>query len=47
MKRTIQRRILDPLAMRVLEGEFHEGDHIVVDVGEDGLRFQKRQVVTA
>ena len=26
LKRTIQRRVLDPLAMRVLEGEFREGD---------------------
>jgi ATP-dependent Clp protease ATP-binding subunit ClpB len=40
LKRTIQRRILDPLAMRVLEGEFREGDHVIVDVGPDGLAFQ-------
>ena len=33
LKRTIQRRVLDPLALRVLEGEFGEGDHVVVDVG--------------
>src|SRR4030095_11429527 len=26
LKRTIQRRVLDPLAMRVLEGDFKEGD---------------------
>ena len=26
LKRTIQRRVLDPLAMRVLEGDFREGD---------------------
>ena len=26
LKRTIQRRVLDPLALRVLEGEFREGD---------------------
>ena len=32
LKRTIQRRVLDPLAMRVLEGEFHEGDRVVVEV---------------
>ena len=41
LKRTIQRRVLDPLAMRVLQGEFHEGDHITVDVGENGLVFEK------
>ena len=43
LKRTIQRRVLDPLAMRVLEGEFHEGDHVVVDVGDNGLSFVKKQ----
>jgi ATP-dependent Clp protease ATP-binding subunit ClpB len=41
LKRTIQRRVLDPLAMRVLEGEFREGDRITVDVGENGLTFEK------
>ncbi len=41
LKRTIQRRVLDPLAMRVLEGEFHEGDRITVDVGDNGLVFEK------
>jgi ATP-dependent Clp protease ATP-binding subunit ClpB len=43
LKRTIQRRLLDPLAMRVLEGEFREGDKIVVDVDGDGLKFEKKQ----
>ena len=28
LKRTIQRRVLDPLAMRVLQGEFREGDAV-------------------
>ncbi len=41
LKRTIQRRVLDPLAIRVLEGEFREGDRIVVDAGSDGIRFRK------
>jgi ATP-dependent Clp protease ATP-binding subunit ClpB len=39
LKRTIQRRVLDPLAMRVLEGEFREGDRVTADVGENGLTF--------
>ena len=43
LKRTIQRRVLDPLAMRVLEGEFREGDKIVVDVDGGGLKFEKKQ----
>jgi ATP-dependent Clp protease ATP-binding subunit ClpB len=33
LKRTIQRRLLDPLALRVLQGDFHEGDTVLVDVG--------------
>ena len=43
LKRTIQRRVLDPLAMRVLEGEFREGDKIVVDIDDAGLKFEKKQ----
>ncbi|HVG73731.1 MAG TPA: ATP-dependent chaperone ClpB, partial [Vicinamibacterales bacterium] len=43
LKRTIQRRVLDPLALRVLEGEFREGDHVVVDVGDNALTFLKKQ----
>jgi ATP-dependent Clp protease ATP-binding subunit ClpB len=47
LKRTIQRRVLDPLAMRVLEGEFREGDSIVVDMGDNDLRFEKKRSVAA
>jgi ATP-dependent Clp protease ATP-binding subunit ClpB len=46
LKRTIQRRVLDPLAMRVLEGEFLEGDRVAVDVGKDGLSFEKKHALT-
>jgi len=45
LKRTIQRRVLDPLAMRVLEGEFREGERVLVDMRENGLTFQKTQSV--
>ena len=47
LKRTIQRRVLDPLALRVLEGEFREGDKIVVDINGEGLTFEKREGVAA
>jgi ATP-dependent Clp protease ATP-binding subunit ClpB len=47
LKRTIQRRVLDPLALRVLEGDFGEGDTIVVDAGRGQLTFQKHQAVSA
>ncbi|MDR1990216.1 MAG: ATP-dependent chaperone ClpB [Acidobacteriaceae bacterium] len=45
LKRTIQRRVLDPLALQVLEGHFREGDHIAVDAGPDGLRFEKQGIM--
>jgi ATP-dependent Clp protease ATP-binding subunit ClpB len=45
LKRTIQQRVLDPLAMRVLEGEFVEGDTASVDVGGEDLVFEKRPAV--
>jgi ATP-dependent Clp protease ATP-binding subunit ClpB len=47
LKRTIQRRVLDALAMRVLEGAFREGDRVRVDVGEGGLMFDKTDAVRA
>ena len=47
LKRTIQRRILDPLALRVLEGAFGEGDHVLVDLEAGGLVFTKGAPVVA
>ena len=41
LKRTIQRLVLDPLARRVLEGEFHEGDHVVIDTDGTSVAFRK------
>jgi ATP-dependent Clp protease ATP-binding subunit ClpB len=46
LKRTIQRQILDPLALRVLEGDFVEGDTVVVDGAPNGmLSFSKQEMV--
>jgi ATP-dependent Clp protease ATP-binding subunit ClpB len=41
LKRTIQRRVLDPLARRVLEGEFREGDTIRIDADGSDLTFTR------
>jgi ATP-dependent Clp protease ATP-binding subunit ClpB len=41
LKRTIQRRILDPLATRVLQGDFGEGDGVRIDVKAGALVFNK------
>jgi ATP-dependent Clp protease ATP-binding subunit ClpB len=49
LKRAIQKYLQDPLAMRILEGEFREGDKILVTVsqvqvgkGAGGLEFRKK-----
>jgi ATP-dependent Clp protease ATP-binding subunit ClpB len=43
LKRTIQRRVLDPLAIKVLEGEFREGDSVRIDARGGALTFAKGQ----
>jgi len=43
LKRVIQRRVLDPLAVRVLEGEFREGDVVRIDVPNGELEFFKAE----
>jgi ATP-dependent Clp protease ATP-binding subunit ClpB len=42
LKRTIQRLIQDPLALALLNGEFHDGDTIVVGAQGDRIVFEKR-----
>jgi ATP-dependent Clp protease ATP-binding subunit ClpB len=41
LKRTIQRLVQDPLALRLLEGEFAEGDTAVVDAEGDAITFRR------
>ncbi|MDP2660307.1 MAG: ATP-dependent chaperone ClpB [Dehalococcoidia bacterium] len=43
LNRTIQRRILDPLAMRVLQGDFSEGDSVLVDAQLGDIVFVKKE----
>jgi ATP-dependent Clp protease ATP-binding subunit ClpB len=47
LKRAIQRLILDPMAMRVLQGEFQDGDRIRIDAVGDGLQFEAETRLTA
>jgi ATP-dependent Clp protease ATP-binding subunit ClpB len=47
LKRALQRHLLDPLARRVLDGAFTDGDHIVVDVDAGELTFTKKEVAVA
>lgn len=42
LKRVIQQDIQNPLALKLLEGDFKEGDHIIVDAdGKGGYIFKK------
>ena len=41
LKRTIQRRILDPLALGILQGEFKEGDLVRLDVDKGALVLRR------
>ena len=41
LKRAIQRSLLDPLSMELLEGRFKDGDTISVEAAEGRLVFEK------
>jgi ATP-dependent Clp protease ATP-binding subunit ClpC len=41
LRRTIERRVENPLAKRILAGEFAEGDHAIVDYADDEYTFTK------
>ena len=43
LKRTIQRLVQDPLALKLLEGEFKEGDTVTVDADGDRVIFRQGQ----
>jgi ATP-dependent Clp protease ATP-binding subunit ClpA len=42
LKRAIQEQVLNPLSMRLLEGEFKPGDKIKVTGKGDELVFEKK-----
>jgi ATP-dependent Clp protease ATP-binding subunit ClpB len=44
LKRAIQRLIENPLALRLLEGDFSEGDTVRVDASDGEMIFEKREV---
>jgi ATP-dependent Clp protease ATP-binding subunit ClpB len=43
LKRTIQRLIQDPLALKLLEGEFKDGDAVVADAKGGEIVFKKQR----
>jgi len=47
LKRTLQRRVLDPLALGVLQGDFREGDRVLADVDQGALVLRRATPVNA
>jgi ATP-dependent Clp protease ATP-binding subunit ClpC len=43
LRRALEKYVENPLAVKVLGGEFKEGDTIVVDTGEEGLTFTPKK----
>ena len=41
LKRVIQKQLVDKLALKILEGEFSEGDAVRVDAADGKLSFEK------
>jgi ATP-dependent Clp protease ATP-binding subunit ClpB len=46
LKRVIQKRLVDPLALAILEGDFREGDTVRVDAGDGELVLAKTEAGT-
>ena len=44
LKRVIQKELVDPIARKLLAGEFKDGEVIAVSAGEDGLVIGKARV---
>ncbi|MEW6001319.1 MAG: ATP-dependent chaperone ClpB [Nitrospirota bacterium] len=44
LKRVLQREILNPLALKILDGTFKEGDVVVVDFEDGRIKFTKEAV---
>jgi ATP-dependent Clp protease ATP-binding subunit ClpB len=47
LKRVIQREVQDPLALRLLQGDFSEGDRVRVDARDGHLTFERTARVAA
>jgi ATP-dependent Clp protease ATP-binding subunit ClpC len=44
LRRALQRYVESPLSVQLLRGEFAAGDVILIDVGDEGLTFSRREV---
>jgi ATP-dependent Clp protease ATP-binding subunit ClpB len=46
LKRMLQRKVQDPLAMEILQGQVRDGDHVMVGVNGEGLVFHVVEATT-
>jgi ATP-dependent Clp protease ATP-binding subunit ClpB len=47
LKRVVQKQLVDKLALKLLEGEFGEGDRVAVDAADGALSFKRASVPVA
>jgi ATP-dependent Clp protease ATP-binding subunit ClpB len=47
LKRVIQKRLVDPLALSILQGEFREGDTVRADARGGEVALEKADVAVA
>ena len=47
LKRVIQRQIIDPLALKLIQSDIHDGDHVSVDVKDGELDFVVVETISA
>ena len=47
LKRAIQQQLENPLAERILSGDFAPGDTVAVTVGAESLEFNKKKAAAA
>ncbi|MFN2126147.1 MAG: AAA family ATPase, partial [Candidatus Promineifilaceae bacterium] len=39
LKRVLQKQVIDPLALKLLEGDIRDDDHVVIDAADGALTF--------
>ena len=47
LRRTIERRVANPLSRRILAGEFAEGDTALVDYAEGEYVFERKALAAS
>jgi ATP-dependent Clp protease ATP-binding subunit ClpC len=45
LRRAIQKHVESPLSVRLLRGEFHSGDCVIVDTDHEELTFTRKETI--